>query len=71
MFHCNQSECQDTMKETVVSLHEVEEARMRPDYSNGVRLGMHTARGLHKVRMVTITLAWRLLSALAYSSACR
>lgn len=38
-----------------MSLHEDEEAQMRPDYSTDVRLGMHTARGLHKVRMVTIT----------------
>jgi hypothetical protein len=43
------------MNETVVSLHGDEEEHRRPDYSNGVRLGMHTARGLHKVRMVTIT----------------
>lgn len=54
-----------------MSLHEVEEAQMRPDHSNSVRFGMHTARALHKVRMVTITSAWRLLSALADSSACR
>ena len=54
-----------------MSLHEDEEARMRPDNSNSVHLGMHTARGLHKVRMVTITWAWRLPSALACSSACQ